>query len=217
MLSKTDTQSVGLTLSPGLSFSEWSEVGKSLSFGHGMHQWWIGDWLNYGEESFGEKCHEIAGITKYKKGYLAGLKSVSKAVPLALRCANLKWGHHKEVAILETDEDKKVALHWAESEKVSVKKFREQIIEWRGGNPRPRKEKMSYGDTPESTTEHDRIADVLYTTLIHKSYDTGSVCWAAFRGMARVDDRYRVVLYLSKSEIENLPRRWRRDNERAAS
>jgi hypothetical protein len=77
----------------------------------------------------------------------------------------------------------------------------------RGGNPQKTKTRLARGDTQELVDNHQKISNDMYRILGNKSYDVGSVVWSAFRGMSRVDDRYKTTLYLSKEEIESLPLR----------
>jgi hypothetical protein len=49
------TSRVGLLLRPGMDFAEWESLGHTLGRMEKAVQWWIGDWLNYGEREYGEK------------------------------------------------------------------------------------------------------------------------------------------------------------------
>ena len=69
------------------------------------------------------------------------------------------------------------------------------------------KKKLARGDTSKMVKLHAETAKKLYHGLVKKAYEVGIVSWAAFRGMVRVNDRYKVVLYLSKAEISGIPRR----------
>ena len=44
------------------SFDEWESVGAFLHQVDGAVQWWIGDWLNYGEKAYGEKYSQALDV-----------------------------------------------------------------------------------------------------------------------------------------------------------
>lgn len=67
--------------------------------------------------------------------------------------------------------------------------------------------KLARGDTAKMVNSYNKTAAILYRLLVNRAYDVGSVSWAAFRGMIRVNDRYKIVLYLHENEIRGLPRR----------
>jgi len=110
---------VGLVLEKNLSFEEWAAVGKTFT----MNQWWVGDWLNYGEKTYGETYRAVAITTGYDEGSLSNLASVSRRIELPRRRGNLSWSHHAEVAGLPIEEQDRL-LDWAQTEKASVKDLR---------------------------------------------------------------------------------------------
>jgi hypothetical protein len=40
----------GLNLPPDLSHDQWLEIGGFIARAHRAVAWWIGDWINYGED-----------------------------------------------------------------------------------------------------------------------------------------------------------------------
>ena len=116
----------GLTFSRTVTIDEWIDFGRKLKQVEGAIQWWIGDWLRYGEKTYGEKYAEALEATEYEEGSLRTIKWVSGAVEMSLRRDNLSWSHHKEVAALEPEEQAKL-LDWTEKENVSVKDLRAEI------------------------------------------------------------------------------------------
>jgi hypothetical protein len=87
-------------IEPGLSFQKWMESGRHLKKIERGHQWWIGDWLAYGEKEYPEKYEIVAEQTGYARRTLKNLKKVSKAVAVDCRRADLSWGHHRKVVSL---------------------------------------------------------------------------------------------------------------------
>ena len=100
-----------LKIDVDLSFDEWEHMGKMLyQIGESV-MWWIGDWLNYGHQRWGEKYAQAIEITKSKNrpnGYsyqtLRDAKWVSDRIKLSSRRDNLSWSFHQEVASLNPEE-----------------------------------------------------------------------------------------------------------------
>jgi hypothetical protein len=92
---------LGLVLSEGLSFEEWSKIGVTLGTIESGINWWIGDWLNYGERAYGEKYTQATLETGRDRDTLANIASVAGKFDLSRRRDNLSWSHHVEVASLE--------------------------------------------------------------------------------------------------------------------
>lgn len=63
-------------------------------------QWWIGDWLNYGEgrPEWGDKYEQAISIFGLNYGTLSTYKSVAAAFDICLRRQNLSWSHHNALA-----------------------------------------------------------------------------------------------------------------------
>lgn len=89
---------VGLELPDGLSVEEWSKAGRRLSQIDRAVQWWIGDWLNYGERTYGDKYADAVEITGYSEKTLRNFAYVARAVEMSRRRDDLSWSHHAEVA-----------------------------------------------------------------------------------------------------------------------
>lgn len=64
-------------------------------------QWWVGDWLRFGERKYGEMYSQMLDSTDYEYGSLANMKYIAERFESSLRSENLSWSHHKEVAPLE--------------------------------------------------------------------------------------------------------------------
>ncbi len=66
-------------------------------------QWWIGDWLNYGDNQpqWGEKYEQAISLFEREYDTLAKYKQVSERIEFTRRRANLSWSHHEAVAFEE--------------------------------------------------------------------------------------------------------------------
>jgi hypothetical protein len=125
----------GLTFSRAVSIEDWTALGQKLKTMGGSIQWWIGDWLNYGEKTYGMKYFDAIATTGYDDGYLRNLSSVARNVDLSHRCDNLSWTHHREVAALEPEQQ----THWlerAEKDSLSVRDLH-QMLHLNPGAPQP--------------------------------------------------------------------------------
>lgn len=108
------------------TFEQWEECGEFIRKCEGAVHYWIGDWLNYGENKWGEMYSQAMGETGYDYGTLRNDKYVSGKVDLSLRSDNLSPTHAKEIASLPQEEKK----FWAEEikkEAMPVRELREKI------------------------------------------------------------------------------------------
>jgi len=96
-----------LKIDEGTPIGAWIEAGKFLKTAEGAIQFWIGDWLNFGEKRYGEKYSQALEATEYEEKTLRNFSYVSNHVPVSLRKDNLHFGHHNIVAALEHDKQDK--------------------------------------------------------------------------------------------------------------
>ncbi len=148
---KIEFKSNGLIISDALEYGEWENIGKFLKTAEKAVQWWLGDWLNFGEHKYGEMYAQALDETDYEYQTLRIYKWVASKIELFRRLNNLSFGHHQEVAILEP-EPQKYWLDRAEENKWSVHELRRKI---KGGMPkltnRPQNNKIEvyHGDMLE--------------------------------------------------------------------
>lgn len=95
-----EVTTTGLQLDRGLSFHEWEAVGRKLGNVGRAVMWWIGDWINYGEDVYGEKYSQALEVTGYDYETLRAAGWVAGKVETVRRRTVLSWSHHKEVAAL---------------------------------------------------------------------------------------------------------------------
>jgi len=101
-----------------MSYETWEAIGHQLIASTKAMPWWIGDWLNYGEKTYGERYAQAIEMTGLSYQHLSDLKWVANAVPPSERSENLSWTHHRAVAHL-TKVKRSELLARAESEKLS--------------------------------------------------------------------------------------------------
>lgn len=99
---------VGLDIQCALSFEDWLHLGEMLKVAEGSMQFWLGDYLNYGEKNYGEKYAQAVDARQAEtwKHYAWVAASVQKCT----RVHDLSWAHHREVAKLDT----KKQVEWLE-------------------------------------------------------------------------------------------------------
>jgi hypothetical protein len=122
---------MGIEFTGEVSFQEWTDLGKKLGDAGRCLGFLIGDWINYGEgkgprfygaeeDENGQKKNiytPAMKITGLDYNELAKFASVSRKVQFWLRRQNLGFEHHRKVAPLKTDEEKKKWLQIAEQER----------------------------------------------------------------------------------------------------
>jgi hypothetical protein len=109
-----------------LGQAEWLSTGRRLGTIGRCSQWWIGDWIRYGNARWGEKYTEAARVTGYDVTSLRNMAWVAAQFDLSLRSDKLSWSHHVLLAPLEVEEQR----HWiarAEGERLSVADLRLEL------------------------------------------------------------------------------------------
>lgn len=115
-----------LDLPAGLSFEDWQQAGETLGRIGRACQWWIGDWLNYGERAYGEKYSQAIEVTGYDYGTLQNFAYVAGRVEMSRRRDVLSFGHHQSIAALEQPQQDGW-LEEAAAEGWSVSELRKQV------------------------------------------------------------------------------------------
>src|SRR5262245_17774119 len=84
-ISRVVFTSTGLEIKQSLTFADWDRLGQRLRDIEGAVQWWIGDWLNYGERTYGETYKQAKAITRFEVQTLKNYAWVAKKFPPSLR------------------------------------------------------------------------------------------------------------------------------------
>ena len=94
-----------------IEIEEWLDLGGKINIAGEAVQWWVGDWLNFGERKYGELYAQGTGDNERMSHHKQmQLKRVALRVdPVTRRPPDvLSWSHHREVAPLEREEQE----HW---------------------------------------------------------------------------------------------------------
>lgn len=107
-----------------LPFEAWESDGYALGRMEKSIQWWIGDWLNFGERAYGEKyaqAMETTGLTYEAVAHYAWV-----ANKVCTRVQTLSWAHHREVAALSAAEQEEW-LDVADREGLSTRELKKRL------------------------------------------------------------------------------------------
>lgn len=115
-----------LSLPEDLEYDSWVVIGDTLKRMEKSVQWWIGDWLRFGERKYGEMYSQALEATGLEYGTLANAKYVAEKIESSFRNENLSFTHHYHVASLPPDKrdellDEAVDNGW------SVRELRQEV------------------------------------------------------------------------------------------
>jgi N6-adenosine-specific RNA methylase IME4 len=116
----------GLTITGDMPYERWEFLGQKLEALHASVLWWWGDWLNYGEKSYGQMYSQALDASSYSYQTLRDAAWVSGQLELSRRRDNLSWSHHREVASMEPAEQDAI-LGKAVQHGMSQKELREFV------------------------------------------------------------------------------------------
>lgn len=111
----------GISLDAKTDFDEWSALGQNLLRFARSHQWWVGDWLAFGEDKFGEEAPQAVEILGLDPKTLMNYRRVAGRIPLKDRRPFLSWTHHRIVADLDGLNDRRKILKQAEMEVLTTR------------------------------------------------------------------------------------------------
>lgn len=125
----------GLTLPPDLPYDQYESIGALLGYAGRMLNWYIADWLIYGEHHYGEKFYQAAEAIGKSPDTLKHIQNVGRSVPpQRRRTATVDFWHHYEVASLPAAEQKRI-LKQAEDQRLTKMQVRDLAREAKGVPP----------------------------------------------------------------------------------
>ena len=94
-----------LDIDAGLAEAEWMELGRTLATVCQSAFWWVGDWLQYGFNTYGKKVtYDLAQqSTGYTRTALYACARVSKRFPPERRVSALTFFHHSVLCSFPPD------------------------------------------------------------------------------------------------------------------
>jgi hypothetical protein len=126
----TELTRVGWTPRTDIGLAEWSAVGRRFGEIGRCSQWWLGDWILYGNQRFGERYVRAVKLTGYDVQSLMNMVYVASRFAVSRRRENLSWSHHAALAALDVGEQERW-LERAGAERLSVADLRVELRSWR--------------------------------------------------------------------------------------
>ena len=116
---------MSLTLTPGLSFEKWERVGETLRTIESGVQWWLGDWLNYGERAYGEKYAQA--VDESQAHTWRQYAWVASRFETSVRTDKVSFGVHERLAGVLDVAERHALLQRAAKEEWTVAQARETV------------------------------------------------------------------------------------------
>lgn len=116
----------GLLMPEGMRFERWQALGQDLRKAAKGIQFWIGDWIRYGERHYGELYTQAIDATGRDAQTLMNYVYVAEHIEISRRRENVDFSTHAEVASLPPVEQDRI-LSKAESEDSSVRDVRKEV------------------------------------------------------------------------------------------
>lgn len=143
-----------------LSYDDFIRVGAALSAMQRAIHWWLGDWLNAGEDALGERYAQAVDETDFVIGTLQNDAWVSRQVHRSLRNERLSWTHHYLVAALDPEQqrqwlDRAARFDW------STRDLRQHLSEWKAQRNIPDRAEPQWTEEPTKQTNEQSTMDVL--------------------------------------------------------
>ena len=83
-----------------MDYEQWAAIGKGLRDINGSLNWWLGDWINCGEQRYGEMYAQAIEVTGHSVDQLRVCSWVARLVKSPTRIGLLSWTHHRMIAYL---------------------------------------------------------------------------------------------------------------------
>jgi hypothetical protein len=158
----TEVETVGLTISGDVTYEEWEDIGYQLArVGKGW-QWWVGDWINFGEKKYGETYKAAIEATGLKRESCHNIASVCRAFEPSRRHEGLTFNHHVAAMGLDAGQEQDDLLAEAEEYGLSCAAIRERVKSLKGIATKPEAEEFPSVDAdPEQLDDEPLIIDVV--------------------------------------------------------
>lgn len=126
VISSFSLQKTGAVPIGNPTFEQWSNCLEFVQKSQQAVHFWLGDILNWGSQSFGEKYSQAVEVTGFDIGTLQNDCYVSKAIPIENRRAELSFEHHKVIAKLPP-KDQKEWLDKTIEDNLTVRELRREL------------------------------------------------------------------------------------------
>lgn len=116
----------GLVFHASVTYEQWSQYGRKLSLAKKGIQWAIGDWINHGQKSYGDKYTQALEETGLSEGTLKNYAAVSRAFETSRRRDLVDFTTHADVMGLEDHEQDEI-LEEAEKNDTPRERIRREV------------------------------------------------------------------------------------------
>lgn len=99
---------IGLQLPDNLNYDDWMNLGNKLRLINNACLWWWGDWINFGEQKYGEKYSQALEESDYSYGGLANASYIAREFEFSRRRENIPISFYQEIASLTEEEQDKL-------------------------------------------------------------------------------------------------------------
>ena len=99
-MTPASTPTAPLHVRQGMTFRDWVTVGKRLASVSSASTWALGDWLLFGERTFGHRYRAALEVTNLDYQTLRNYAWVAGSFAPPRRRASLSFQHHAEVAAM---------------------------------------------------------------------------------------------------------------------
>ncbi len=203
-------QKTGLVVRGVPSFEEWERFGTLLNCMEGAVQLWIGDWLNYGEKTYGEKYAQAMDMTGLDYGTLANYASVARRIDPSSRDERVRYKVHEAVAGL-CPVDQRRWLARAAEEQMTVAQVRsglrleKRAAHYTSGVVPIGKFRVVYADPPWPCDDNGVIVDSAASGVNGRRNHTMTIeALAAMPVIDRLEDNARVVCVGALSDVGDM-------------
>jgi hypothetical protein len=95
---RTKTTAVAWLAHARLTLDEWQGYGSRLGTVSKSTNWWLGDWVRFGQRQYDQRYREAAKVTGYDEQTLMNFAYVAGRYDVSRRREALSWSHHAELA-----------------------------------------------------------------------------------------------------------------------
>jgi hypothetical protein len=120
------TTSVAWLAHTELTSVEWESYGPRIGLMSKGTNWWLGDWVRFGQRRYDRRYRDAAALTGYDEQTLMNLAYVAGRIEISRRREDVSWSHHAELAKLE-NHDQDEWLDRVLEERLSVRKLRAEL------------------------------------------------------------------------------------------
>ena len=127
-------------INKSVSYSQWEQLGEMFHTLHRNINWWIGDWLLFGEDKFPDRYSQATHLTGRSDVTLRNCAWVASVYPPEERKYDLSFTHYLEVAGGKNIADRNWLLAKAEQEDMSalaLRAFRADEVRQKPALPEP--------------------------------------------------------------------------------